>query len=98
MSESWKPSGYTSVAPYLVTKNVQAIIDFLCATLDAIPLRRIEKPDGLIMHAEVRIDDSVVMMGEALEGVPAVPCHIHVYVPDVHRTYQLALANGAKSV
>ena len=98
MPLNWKLAGYTSVAPYLVTKNAQAIIDFLRATLDATPLRRIEKPDGSIMHAEVKIDDTVVMLGEAPEGVPVVPCHMHVYVPDVDHTYQVALANGAESV
>ena len=97
MSKDWKPTNYTSVAPYLVTQNAQAIIDFLRATVDATPLRRFEKPDGSIMHAEVMIDDTVVMMGESPEGV-SVPCHLHVYVPDVDRTYQLAMANGAESV
>ena len=48
--------------------------------------------------AEVRIDDTVVMIGEAPEGWEAVPCHIHIYVPDVDATYALALENGGESV
>ena len=98
MTHTWKPSGYNSVSPYLVTKNAQEVIDFLCATLDAIPLRRHENEDGSVLHAEVRIDDTVVMIGEAPDGWEAVPCHIHIYVPDVDATYALALENGGESV
>ncbi len=98
MPKDWKPTDYTSVAPYLVTQSAQAIIDFLRATVDATQLRRVEKSNGSIMHAEVRIDDTVVMMGEPPHGTPSVPCHLHVYVPDVDHTYQVAIANGAESV
>lgn len=98
MANAWKPYGFTSVAPYLITRNAQQLIDFLGATLNATPLRRFDKPDGSIAHAEVRIDDTVVMMGEVGEESVAVPCHLHVYVEDVDRTYQAALANGATSV
>lgn len=98
MSKDWKPAGYTSVAPYLVTQHAQAIIDFLQTTVNAAPLRRFERPDGSILHAEVRIDDTVVMMGSPPDGIASTPCHLHVYVPDVDQTYQLALANHATSV
>lgn len=94
----WKPEGYPMVSAYLITSDAQAVIDFLVATLEAEALRRFEMPDGSIMHAEVRIDDSVVMIGEAGENWPPVPCHIHVYVPDVDRTHARALANGATEV
>ena len=98
MTHTWKPPGYNSVSPYLVTKTAQEVIDFLCATLDATPLRRHEAEDGSVMHAEVRIDDTVVMIGEAPQGWEAVPCHVHLYVPDVDGTYALALENGGASV
>ena len=98
MPKQWKPADYTSVAPYLVTQNAQAIIDFLRATVDATQLRRFDRADGSISHAEVRIDDTVVMVGEPPEGSSSVPSHLHVYVPDVEQTYQRAIANGGESV
>lgn len=98
MAASWKPEGYTSLSPYLITRNAEAVIRFLEAVLGAERLRRFEMPDGSIMHAEVRIDDTVVMMGEAGDAWPAVPSHLHVYVPDVDRTYALALENGGDEV
>ena len=51
------------------------------------------------MHAEVRLDDTVIMLGDCVEGVwPAVGAHVHVYVPDVDATYAKALKCGAVSV
>ena len=96
--DTWKPPGYNSVSPYLVAENAQEVIDFLKATLDVTSLRRHENEDGSIKHAEVRIDDTVVMIGQAPPSWSAVPCHIHVYVPDVDETYAAALENGGESV
>lgn len=50
------------------------------------------------MHAEVRIDDTVVMIADGVDGWPPVPSHVHVYVRDVDATYRRALEAGAKSV
>jgi len=59
-----KPDGYTSVSVYLVVDGAQRVIDLLKKTFDATELRRYDMPDGTIMHAEVRIDDTVVMIAE----------------------------------
>lgn len=95
---TYKPAGYTSLAPYLVVDDVRAAIDFLVSVFDAEPLRRIEREDGSIAHGEARIDDSVVMLGSAMDGWPAVPAHVHVYVRDVDATWQRALQAGATIV
>jgi PhnB protein len=97
-SKSYKPEGYTSVAPYLIVSDASATIEFLVKAFDAEELRRFNDPDGRIMHAEVRIDDTVVMMGEAADNWPAQPAHVHVYVSDVDVSYQRALDAGAESV
>lgn len=98
MSSDWKPADYSSVSPYLITENAESVIDFLEGVLDAVSLRRYDRPDGSIMHAEVRIDDTVVMLGQAGGAWPAVPCHLHVYVPDVDATFERALELGGESV
>jgi PhnB protein len=95
---SYKPAGYTSVAPYLIVAGASATIDFLKQVFDASELRRFAEPGGKLMHAEVRIGDTVVMMGDAGEGWPSAPAHVHVYVSDVDATYARALAAGATSV
>jgi PhnB protein len=98
MKESFKPDGYTTVAPYLIVAGASATIDFLKQVFDAAELRRFPDPSGRLMHAEVRIGDTVVMLGDGGEGWPPLPAHVHVYVSDVDATYKRALAAGATSV
>jgi PhnB protein len=98
MAVSHKPEGYTTVSPYLIAAGAQRVIDFLKATFGAREIRRYDLPDGSIMHAEVRIGDTVVMLGDAGANWPAVSAHLHVYVEDVDATYRLAIAAGAMPV
>jgi PhnB protein len=93
-----KPSGYSTVSPYLIAAGAQAVIDFLKQAFGAEELRRYDLPDGSIMHAEIRIGDTVVMLGDAGENWPAVPAHLHVYVDDVDATYRRALEAGGLAV
>jgi PhnB protein len=98
MTTTWKPENYNSVSVYLVADNAQRVIDFLKNTFDATDLRRFDAPDGKIMHAEVRLNDTVVMIAEAGGAYPAFPVWLHVYVPDAAATYKKALAAGGVSV
>jgi PhnB protein len=94
----WKPQGYNSVSPYLIVSDARATMAFLQAAFDAEPLRVIAGPDGTLRHAEARIGDTVVMLADAVDGWPAVPAYVHVYVADVDAVYRRALAAGAESV
>jgi len=98
MSRTWKPDGYSTVSPYLVVAGAQRVIDFLKQAFGAAELRRYDNPDGSIMHAEVRIGDTVVMMGDAGGEWTAAPSSLHVYVEDVDATYQRALGAGGVAV
>jgi uncharacterized glyoxalase superfamily protein PhnB len=98
MTPSYKPEGYSNVSPYLIAAGAQGVIDFLKKAFSARELRRYDMPDGSIMHAEVRIGDTVIMIGEAGENWPPVPAHLHVYVDDVDATYRLAIQSGGVSV
>ena len=95
---AFKPEHYNSVSPYLVVAGAQATIDFLVKAFGAEPLRMIAGDGGRIRHGEVRIDDTVVMIADAMEDWPAVPAHVHLYVADVDATYAGALTAGAVSV
>jgi len=97
MSPNWKPENYNSVSVYIMAERAQPVIDFLKKTFDAVPLRRFDAPDGRIMHAEMRVGDTVVMLSEANREYPAFPVWLHVYMPDVDATYKKALAAGATS-
>lgn len=98
MPKSYKPAGYNTVSPYLIVDGAARTIDFLRNAFSATELRRFPDTTGKIRHAEVRIDDTVVMIADGVEGWPPVPSHVHVYVADVDATYRRALAAGATSV
>lgn len=98
MAEGFKPRDYTSVSPYLIVDGADRTISFLAAVFGAIELRRIPRPDGRLMHAEVRIDDSVVMLADSTTEWPPIAANVHVYVSDVDATYRKALAAGATSL
>ena len=78
MPVPYKPEGYTSVAPYLIVDGAARTIDFLTTVFGAVPLRRTDAPDGGVMHGEVRIDDTVVMLADSGPGYPPVPTHVHI--------------------
>lgn len=92
---TFKPDGYTSVAPYLTVNGAQQTIDFLVRVFGAHTLRMLPGRDGKIAHGEVRIDDTVVMLTDAVESWPAVPSHVHIYVRDVDAVFERAVAAGA---
>ena len=98
MSPGHKPDGYTSVSPYLVVDGADQTISFVETVFDAVELRRFPDPTGKVTHAEVRIDDTVVMIADGGEGWPPVPSNVHVYVSDVDAVYRRALEAGATSV
>ncbi|MGQ0602305.1 MAG: VOC family protein [Anaerolineales bacterium] len=98
MNSSHKPHGYTTVSPYLIVDGASRTIDFLLRVFDAVELRRFPDPTGKLSHAEVRIDDTVLMLADGVEGWPPIPANVHVYVPDVDATYRRAIAAGATSM
>jgi uncharacterized glyoxalase superfamily protein PhnB len=98
VSTPGKPAGYSSVSPYLMVNGAERVISFLERAFGATRLRRYERPDGSIMHAEVRIDDTVVMIADASANYPSYSAAVHVYVPDVDATYRRALEAGGTSI
>ncbi|MGH2425981.1 MAG: VOC family protein [bacterium] len=92
------PEGYHSVTPYLIVEGASKLMEFLKEAFDAKETFRMNNSDGTVAHAEVRIGDSVVMMGEAGgEHIP-MACAIHLYVNDMDTTYVRALEAGATSL
>jgi uncharacterized glyoxalase superfamily protein PhnB len=98
MSSPYKPQGYSTVSPYLIVDGASETIDFLVGVFDAVELRRFPDANGKLMHAEVRIADTVVMLADGGGDWPPIPANVHVYVADVDTTYRRALEAGATSV
>jgi len=98
MDSNWKPEKYSHVSLYIVAEGAQRVIDFLKKTFSASALRRFDTPDGKIMHAEVRIGDTVVMIADASGNHPAFPVWLHVYAPNVDAVYKKAREAGGVAV
>ena len=88
-------SGYPSVMPYLIVKNAQKFIDFAEMVFGA-ELKYKELRDGhTIKHAEIKIDDSVIMCADSIDEYLPEPGSLFVYVDDADETFQKALDHGA---
>lgn len=93
------PDGFHAVTPYLTVEGADQVIGFLKKVFDAKESTRIERPDGKIGHAEVRIGDSAIMISEAGGGTcVASPATLYVYVADADAAYKRALKAGSVSM
>ena len=98
MTEVRKPAGFGTVTPYLVGENIARLHAFLREAFDAEILASYPRPDGSIMHSEVRVGDSRLEMGQSENPADSRRCELHLYVPDADATYARAIAAGAQSL
>ncbi|HVX65841.1 MAG TPA: VOC family protein [Bryobacteraceae bacterium] len=92
------PDNYHAVTPYLIVSDAARLIDFLKQAFEAQEIERFLQPDGRVMHAEVRIRDSVIMMGEPMPGMTVMPASLLLYVTDCDAAYRQAIAAGATAI
>jgi PhnB protein len=97
MSDNAIPIGYHAVTPYLLVRSIDDQIRFLEKAFGAIVTERIDTPMGT-MHAEVKIGDSIIMMGPAGTGRPAMPVMLYLYVADADKAYERAMNAGGTSI
>jgi uncharacterized glyoxalase superfamily protein PhnB len=97
------PAGYHSVTPAIVVRDAATAIDFYKRAFGAEEIDRMLGPDGSIMHAEIRIGDSILMLGEENEqwgtrsplSLNGVHGSLHLYVEDADASFNRALQAGA---
>jgi len=92
------PEGYHTITPHLIVQGAPKLLDFLKQAFDAKEKYSLTGPDGAIMHAEVRIGDSMVMIGEAMGEWKAMPASIALYTDNADAVYKRALEAGATSI
>lgn len=92
------PDGYQTVTPYAVVDDPEAVIEFAGAVVGGKVRARSERDDGTVMHAEITIGDSLLMVGGATGESPPFPAMLHVYVDDVDAVFASALARSAISL
>jgi len=91
------PKGFGTVTPFLTVKDAARLIEFMKQAFGAQVAFRMDGPNGTVAHAEVKIGDSMLMIGEAPEG-QEVRSMLHLYMPDTDAVYKSALDAGAVSI
>ncbi|MGW8359974.1 VOC family protein [Streptomyces wedmorensis] len=92
------PEGYTSVAPWIVTDDTGALLDFITAAFGGEELARVPLEDGTIGHGEIRVGDTVVLAFDRRPDWPAMPSLLRVYVPDADAAMTTAVTHGAQVI
>jgi PhnB protein len=95
---TYKPDNYNSLSPYLIVDNAQKLVDLLTVVFDAKTLRRFEHENGKIAHIELKLDDTVIMISNSTENYVANKTMLHIYVPDVFKTFDKAIENGCEII
>jgi PhnB protein len=98
------PENFHSVTPNLVFHNATAAIDFYKKAFGAIEITRTLGPGGAIMHAEIKIGDSILFLNDTMSKTPlpgpasgqTALLYLHLYVPDVDAVFKRAVAEGAR--
>lgn len=100
------PAGYPTVIPYMCIKGAGEALDFYAKAFNAVETVRMPGPGGMVMHAEMKIGESVIMLSEenceqgqkspvTLGGSAT---HVFLYVPDVDASFAQAIAAGATAI
>ena len=100
------PEGYHTASPYLIAANAAAAVEFYCAAFGATVKRRLAMPDGRIMHAEIKIGDSIIMLADEFPSHDAFgpehfggsPVSVVLYIENADALYTRALEAGATSL
>ncbi|MFH8616685.1 VOC family protein [Streptomyces sp. NPDC017979] len=92
------PQGRTTVAPWVVTDDTGAFLDFVTRAFGGQELSRVTTEDGSIGHAEIRVGDTVVMAFDRRADWPATPSLLNVYVADADKAVSRAVEAGGRVV
>jgi PhnB protein len=102
------PQGYHSVTPYLIIKGATQAIEYYKKVFGATEVFRMDAPGGKVGHAELQIGDSRIMLADenpsmgqghsSATSIGASPVSLYIYIPDVDRVVERAVAAGAKII
>ncbi|GIM94372.1 VOC family protein [Paractinoplanes toevensis] len=91
-------TGYTTVAPWIVTPDTGQLLDFIATVFDGVERGRVPLEDGTIGHAEIQVGDTVLLAFDRRPDWPAMPSLLRIFVSDADATIERAVAAGARVV
>lgn len=96
---STAPSGLPQgVTPYLISSDAEALIAFIQTAFEAEELLLMRQSDGKVGHAEFNVNGGLLMLSQASAEYPAMPCMLHLYIPEVDSVFARAIAAGGKAL
>ena len=103
MTVNAKPDGYHSITPYLIMDDASAAIEFYKTAFGATELMRLPGPGGKVMHAEIKVGDSPIMLADefpemgirSAKSFGGSPVTLMIYTEDVDAMFAQAIAAGA---
>lgn len=98
MSAKPVPEGFHTATPYIIAQGASRLIDFMQRAFGAVEVKRLTLPDGTIMNSQMKIGDSIIMLGETKGEWKPIPSVIYLYVEDADAVYRRALDAGAWSI
>lgn len=90
---AYKPENYNDLSPYLIVDDPKGLIAFLETALDG-KTKQVFEHEGRVVHAEVQLGDSILMLSQANEQFSAVKSVLHLYLPDVDAAFQRCIQAG----
>lgn len=92
------PEGYSTVQPWLVTRDTARLLDFISTAFGGQEIARVPTEDEGIGHAEIRVGDSVLLAFDSQPDWPDTPSMLRIYVDDAEAAFDRAIAAGARVV
>jgi PhnB protein len=90
------PDGYQQVMPYLIVKNANQFSEFVKMVFNGKEVNRHMRDEKIIMHAELKIGDSIIMFAEAVDPWKPQNAGMFIYVENADETFQVAINHGAE--
>jgi PhnB protein len=92
------PEGYQQVMTYLIVQGAENFIRFAEKIFGAKEIRKVMRDENTIMHAEIIIGDTTIMIADSTEAFKPSPAGFFIYVKNADHTYAKAIGEGAKKV
>ena len=98
MTAPWLPDGFHTITPNIIAEDAERVVDFLKRAFAATENYRLTLSDGRITHCELKIGDSVINLGTAMEGWPAHGLIAQIFVEAADALFEQAVGAGATAI
>lgn len=98
MSTRWIPRGFHTITPNIVAADAERAVAFFKTAFGATETYRLKMSNGKIVHCELKLGDSVLNIGESMDGWPAHGLVAQIYVEDSDELFKRAVSAGAKEI